>query len=716
MNSHTRLLPFTSAFILVSVLFAAALEAQIRAVYTETPIRLDGILDEEAWKTVEPVTDFTQRELTEGAPATEQTELRIMHDRNNLYIGVICYDREPDKIINKELLWDSMLSGDDYITFILDTYNDKRTGYYFSVNPNGATYDGTFETGDTHANVNWDGIWDTHARITDTGWSCEIVMPFKTLKFPATDTQTWGFNFRRKIRRKNEWVLWKAWKRNEGIMMLSKTGTLTINREIDNGLQLDTKPYLLTGVNKEVNKDPENTFKYGLDLRYGLTSNTTIDITTKTDFAQIESDQDVINLTRYSLRYPEKREFFLENSELFSFSQGMTNLFYTRRIGISKDRQAIPILAGAKLAQKSGSFNMGIMSMQTEESGNTPSTNYSVIRVKKDMWEQSHIGFIGTSILDADGHDNQVIGADFVYRTNSFLGDRNFEVQSYLTGSFTDGKAHESMAGRIYVHYPDDLMDTFFVYHALGSGFNPELGFISGKDPGVQQYMFVYDFTPRTAIPGIKKFEFQPLFFNYYTDTKNKLISRTVKFSPFGILTDADDRFSINIENAFDLVDEAYGSLYGSTIPLGGHEWWEYSASLRSSSARPVSFSVTSSVGEFYNGDRENYNTSFTLRPSMRYQISGNMRYNNMKFDNLKMITREYGGRLILNFTSRMSANTFVQYNNESQNVNVNFRFHYIPKIGSDIYIVYNHLMDEDDRFRTLQNAGMLKINITYRI
>ena len=712
-TAHTHSLVI---FILFSVIFTVNAEAQINAVYTDTPIRLDGFLNEPAWEAIEPITDFIQRELIEGAPVSERTELRIMHDRDNLYIGVICYDREPEKIIHKELLWDSGLLGDDYITFILDTYNDKRTGYYFSVNPNGATYDGTFETGDAYANGNWDGIWDTRARITDTGWSCEIIMPFKTLKFPATDIQSWGFNFRRKIRRKNELSLWRAWKRNEGIMQLSKAGTLHIDGAVDNGIQLDTKPYLLSGANKEANKDIDNTLKYGLDLRYGLTSNTTLDLTTKTDFAQIESDKDVINLTRYSLRYPEKREFFLENAELFAFSQGMTNLFYSRRIGISEDRMAIPILGGAKLAQKSGSFNMGIMTMQTEESGGTPSTNYSVVRVKKDLWEQSHIGFIGTSVLDADGHDNQVYGADFVYRTNSFLGDRNFEVQSYLTGSVTDGRAHENMAGRIFIHYPDDLMDTFFVYHAIGNKFNPELGFISGKDPGVQQYMYVFDFTPRTSIPGIKKLTFQPLYFNYYADTRNELISRTVKFSPFGFITDADDRFDVSIQNSFDLVDEAYGSLYGSVIPLGGHEWWSYSASGRSSQSRPVAFSLSTGLGDFYNGTRENLSTALTLKANMHYSISADMRYNNITVDGTKLITREYGSRLIVNFTSRISANTFLQYNNETEKVNMNFRFHYIPKIGSDIYIVYNHLMDENDRFRTLQNAGMLKINITYRI
>jgi hypothetical protein len=689
--------------------------AQLTAMKTDVPIRLDGRVIEDAWKHVEPVTEFRQRELVEGAPVSERTELYILHDAENLYIGVICYDSEPDKIIHKELSWDSNLSGDDYITFILDTYNDKRSAYYFSVNPNGATYDGTFVSGDEHSNGSWEGIWDARSYIGDFGWSCEIIMPYKTLKFPATSDQTWGFNFRRKIRRKDEWSLWQAWKQNEGILMLSKAGTLHLPGPVRSGRQIDLKPYLLSGVEDEDGSKPRNTFKYGLDARYGITSNTTLELTTNTDFAQIESDREVVNLSRYDIGYREKRPFFLEGSEFFTFFQGMTSLFYSRRIGISPGRQLMPIIAGGKLSQKNGGFRLGIMSVQTEADNGYPGTNYTVARMKKDILEQSHIGLIVTSIIDGDRHDNQVIGADLEYRTNSLFGDRNFAIQSYLTGSVTDGSAHESYAGRLALIYPNDVLDGILVYHALGNEFNPEMGFIYGQEPGVQEIFAMLNYMPRTSIPYIKKFDFQPFMFNHYTDTKGNLTSRTLRARPFGFITNADDTFSISVSNRYEIVDKKYG-IYGDIIPLGVHEWLEYRTSFSSSWRRPVSVNLNGQTGDFYNGTRNVAGFDLKLKPSQHYAVSVDANYSEIKASEQTLITREYGSRIELFFTSRMNASTFVQYNNETNRVNVNFRFHFIPKIGSDIYLVYNSLLDEDDEFRTLQNAAMLKVNATIRL
>ena len=215
--------------------------------------------------------------------------------------------------------------------------------------------------------------------------------------------------------------------------------------------------------------------------------------------------------------------------------------------------------------------------------------------------------------------------------------------------------------------------------------------------------MYVFDYTPRPSIPGIKKMAFQPLFFNYFADTRNKLISRTVKFSPFGFITDDDDSFNVTVQNSFDLVDEAYGYLYGNLIPHGGHEWWQYGASGLTSLRRPVSLNMNTSWGDFYNGTMDSFRSGLTLKLNMHYSVSADMRYNNITIGDTKMITREYGSRVIVNFTSRISANTFVQYNNETEKVNVNFRFHYIPKVGSDIYIVYK---PPDGRKRQVQNAS----------
>jgi len=657
---------------------------QIHPPLIQSQIIFDGLLNESIWEKAEPITDFTQRELTEGAPATEKTEVRILYDEDNLYIGVICFDSESDKIIHKELKLDGDFKSDDRIDIVIDTYYDKRMGFFFVVNPNGARFDATFLSNISASTINkeWDGIWDAKARINDYGWSCEIVIPFKTLRFPTTDTQIWGINFKRSIRRKNEEVLWRSWGRNDGIFKLSKAGTLQISKSLESSHQLDFKPYILSGADKKLNRNLDDTFKYGLDLNYGITSNTTLALTTKTDFAQIEADKDIINLTRFDISYPEKRDFFLEGSNLFELKQGSTNIFYTRRIGLTPERENQSILGGAKLVQKTGSYRMGVMTVQTEEDQGYPSTNYTVARVKKDVFEQSSIGFIGTSIINADGHDNQVYGTDFLFKTDTFLGNKNFEIQGYLTGSVTDGKAHESMAGRFFINYPNDLISTFILYHSFGNNFNPELGFIP-RDPGDEQYMFVFGYTPRPHIPFIKKLDFQPVYIKYYTDTKNNLISRKFYSQLFGFISDTDDEFRFIIKNEYDYIEDVFPIFEDVIIPRGGYEWWYYDINFKSSKTRPVSFRMDMNWGDFYNGTRDKFSIESTLKANEFYSLSADVNYNNISIGRKNFNTKEYGGRLEVDFSTKLSSNTFVQWNNETREVNVNFRIRYIPKIGN---------------------------------
>ncbi len=691
--------------------------AQLKATYTAEPIKMDGFLSEDIWKNADQISDFTQKEMIEGAEPSEKTVVRFLYDEDNFYIGVKCYDSNPDGIVHHELKLDGTLYQiEDNFTVVIDTYNDKRQGYYFAANANGSRYDGTFLTYES-PNIEWDGIWDVASKITDDGWSCEMVIPFKTLRYPTSDIQTWGINFRRQIVRKNEEIMWRGWKHDDDILHLAKGGTITIDRDLTASRQLDVKPFILTGAEKSAGKDVDETFKYGLDVRYGITSNTTLTLTSKTDFAHIESDREVINLTRYEEDYPEQRDFFLENGELFTFSQGMTNVFYTRRIGLSPDRQSIPILGGAKLTQKTGSFNLGVMTLQTEEKYGIPSTNYTVMRMKKDILRQSYLGLVATSKIEADGHDNQVYGGDIVLKTDRFRGDKTFEVQSYLVGSVTDGNKHGNLAGRVFINYPNDLINAFFVYHAIGPRFNPEMGFISGKKPGVHQYMSSMEFKPRPSnIPFVKQFTFQPVYYNYYTDMDQKMIARYVKIRPFGLYTKANDEINIEIENRYEYVDSDFTIFDDIVIPVGNYDWYHTEFEIETSESRPVFVDFETDIGDFFNGSREQYNFELTTKPGMHYTVSGDIRYNDISVGKRHFITREYGSRLTVDFSTKLSTTAFLQWNNDTREVNVNLRFHYIPKIGSDVYIVYNHLMDESEDFSTLQNAAMLKVDYIYRL
>ncbi|MFC1650125.1 DUF5916 domain-containing protein [Candidatus Latescibacterota bacterium] len=692
--------------------------AQINAIYTDEAVRLDGILNEPVWKSASVVDDFTQRELTEGAEPTERTEVRVIFDDNNLYIGGMFFDSEPEKIIRKELKRDGNTGGDDCFTFVIDTYHDKRMGFYFTVNPNSARLDGTCLGGSANVNVNWDGIWDVKSVITDKGWSCEIIIPFKTLRFPNTSSQKWGINFRRRIRRKNEEVLWRAWGLNDGINQLSKAGSIIIERPLRTSRQLDFIPFLLGGVEKEENKESNDTFRYGLDVKYGITTNTTLDLTFKTDFAQIESDREVINLTRFDITYPEKRDFFLEGADLFNFTQGGTRLFYSRNIGISKDRREVPILAGAKLMQKTGSFRLGIMNMQTEAKHGLPGTNYTVARMRKDVLDQSYIGAIFTNLTDADGHDNQAVSVDFGYQTDKFMENQNLNIQGYLAGTVTDGKADDTLAGRVYLNLPNDLFSNYMLYHQINPGFSPEVGFVPRT--GLKNSIWNFKFTPRVNIPHIKKIITQPVYINYTTDMNNKLISRTMEFRPFGIETNSGDTFTMNYRNSYDYVEKDFTMFKDTVVKQGVYDWWFYMFVLRSSTTRKISGLFVVKTGDYYDGTQSDIHSSLTLRTSRHISLSTDAGVKTLTVAADEFTTKDYGVRMVLDASTNLNATTFVQYNNFTEKVNVNFRIHWIPKVGSDLYLVYNHMLDEhydieDNRFDTIQQAGMLKLDYTYR-
>lgn len=733
-----------SITLLITFLFSTAVFAQssktITAAAATSPIKIDGNLREPAWKNAVPVTDFTQRELIEGAMPTEKTEVKVLYDEKNLYIGIMCFDSEPDKIIHNELEWDGDLKADDSFILVLDTFNDQRTGYYFRINPNGARVDALIKSM-TDINDDWNGIWDVSARITDRGWQAEIVIPFLSLRFPKTETQQWGINFLRIIRRKNEEVLWTSWKRDEGPLQLSKAGKLTGLRSIRRGKQAEITPYILSGVEKKVNQDMDDTFKYGLDIKYPVTSDLTLDLTAKTDFAQVESDNDQINLTRYSLQYPEKRDFFLEGAEIFAFTQGGTKMYYSRRIGITPDpdRQQLPILGGIKLSGKTGPYRIGVMNMQTEEKTVTtadgtknfyPSTNYTVVRVKRDVLKQSYIGFIGTMVNRAGKPDNplkgidrvdrfmnkrenHMAGLDFAYNSNTFMKNKNLVIQGYFAASNTPGLSGDSIAGRLWIDYPNDLVDAFLLYHGIDKNFNPELGFVSR--PGIQQLMAVLKYTPRVNIPHVKKLLFMPYTYTYLMDTHTKLLTRTVNITPFGIQFESDDTLEFQVHNHYDWVEYDWNIFGNTIIKEGGYEYWHYFVEYETSKSRRVSFDLSSSFGDHYNGTRKRYRAGCTVKLNKYFAVAPQMSYNDITAGDGSFITRLASARFTANLSTLLTSSTFVQWNNETNNANMNFRIHYIPKIGSDVYVVYNQLWDEEDDFRTISNTGMLKVDYLFR-
>jgi len=688
---------------------------------------MDGVLNDPVWKIAIPATDFIQSDANEGQPATEKTEVRIAYDDDNLYIGVICFESDPSKIIGNELKYDGNISFDDHFEFVIDTFGDKRNGFYFAINPNGARLDGKLSTASGSVgtnNINWNGIWDVSTKIGSEGWTSEIVIPFRTLRFSDNPKQKWGINFKREMMSRHEESLWTGWRRDDNIFQVSTGGTLDGLENIKRGSLLEIKPFVLAGGATEW-KDPDGVsglakgnykgnseLKTGLDIKYPLASDLTLDLTTFTDFAQVESDQNVINLTRFDVLYPEKRDFFLEGAEIFEFASSTTNPFYSRRIGLTRDGgQQVPILGGAKVTGKAGRYSVGLINMQTDEKYGQPTTNYSVVRMKRDIFERSYIGMIATNYYNED-RGEQVLGMDFSYNTNTFMKSRNFEVSGYFAGYNNPDSDKNALAGRFLISYPNDLLNVFLLHHSRNENYTPLMGFVDR--PGVRQTMATVKFTPRPGIPYVRKLLFMPLNLNYYTDIKNRLISRYLTFSPFGVLTGSEDTFTFNIGNNYEYLDENFNIFKDVIIPKGIYDWTYFEAIFNSNQSRRVSGEIHTQFGDFYNGKRTMLQTELNYKLNSHFSLDSNATFNRLDISSQTFDTKEYGVRLNTNFTTRLASHAFIQWNNQSKLANLNLRIHYIPKIGSDIYIVYNHLFDGIRDYRTSYETAVTKITYQF--
>ena len=678
----------------------------------KSPVHLDGSMREPVWETAVPITGFTQKELTEGAPATEKTEVRILYDEDNIYIGIMCYDSEPSGIIRNEMDRDVELTSDDSFTIVLDTFDAKRSGYFFEINPNGARYDGFFY-GTELTNDDWDGVWDASAVVEDYGWSAEIKIPFKTLRFPNREIQAWGINFRRIIRRKNEEVLWCSWKRDDGLYQLMKAGKLHGITHISKGRHIEFEPYVLGGLDNDNGKKGSD-FKAGGDITYPIASDLTLDITTFTDFAQVETDKERINLTRFSLFYPEKRDFFLESAEIFDFDTGyFEKVFHSRRIGISPEREQVPVLGGINLSGRIGSYSLGIQNIQTDSKGVHPEANNTVIRIKKDILERSRIGIMATNLYDSGKHANTTVGADFFYQTDKLFGRRNFGIRGDVTGSFTDGNHDDNMFGRVFIDYPNDLIDSFWELYHVGEGFNPELGFITRK--GIRRVNGAFRYYPRPHIHGVNKLIFKPLGIDYKADLGGTLLERKLSFWPAGILTTSNDLIRLEVDDYYDNVGEPFTIFGDVVVPVGTYRWTDYGIFVQSNRSRPLALELKTRTGTFYHGDRNNINAACTYTVNRHVSLAADVDYNSIKLGDNRFIAREYGSRIRLNLSTKLTTNTFVQWNNETDEVNLNIRIHYLPNTGSDVYFVYNHLWDESADFKTRYRTGILKVSYLFR-
>lgn len=667
----------------------------IQALQIDKPVKIDGRLDEPQWARAKSIVNFTQRELSEGSPGTEETMVAILYTKKYLFIGVWCFDTAPSKIIAQELKRDFEFDKEDNFEMIIDTYGDRRNGYLFVTNPNGAMADAQVSDNGRSVNEEWDGIWDVKARITDRGWFAEIKIPFSTLKFSSASVQEWGINFERNIRRKKEQLLWQGWSRISELEQVARAGTLTGLKNISGVKLMEFRPYVIAGGQKERDESGTTVTDLGLDFSYLITPTLKLNMTVNPDFATAESDRVQVNLTRFSIFYPEKREFFIDGASFFNFNMG-SNIrpFYSRRIGLSDSGEEVPISGGVRLMGKVGKSTVGGLVIQESKANHLPTTNYSVVRWRQDVLKQSSIGFIATSKFHS-GHSNTLFGADFLYSTSSLFKNKNLSVGGAFIHSHTSDTAGKNGdAQRLFLSYPNDYIEIDASWERSSKGFNPEVGYL--RRTNFQKFYTEIQFNPRPEfIPWIRNMELKPIDIYYYIDDETKeMQSFRWEVRPLGFTTKSGEFIEFNIIHSGENLVADFEIFEGFIIPPGKYWFTRYEIQSHTFRGRPLYFDFDLSWGDFFNGTGTEYNAGFTWRINKHIGISADFQRNLIALPAGDFTVNELGARLNIALTSKLFGSIFAQWNDEDDQVLLNFRMNWIPKTGADLFLIINHVTD----------------------
>jgi uncharacterized protein DUF5916/cellulose/xylan binding protein with CBM9 domain len=697
-------------------------------------IALDGMLDEGVWMRAVPATNFIQRDPDTGQKATESTEVRIVYDGDTLYMGVTCFDSEPERLIANQMARDGNLFGDDQFQWVFDTFLDGRTGYFFEMNPRGAMGDALQGADFSSRNRQWDGIWDARAHISEIGWTLEVEIPFRTLNFdPKSDR--WGINFQRSIRHKNnEESVWMGWPRNQGLNRMSNTALLTGIRDVSQGRGLDIKPYVL-GTSESFPGQGDsrvtNDATAGLDVFYSVTPSLRANLTVNTDFAQAEVDQRQVNLTRFSLLFPEKRDFFLDGALFFDFAsaniggnfEGANNAdvlpFFTRSIGLDTQGNPQRIDFGGKLLGQVGAFDMGVLQVHTGQAGAAFGEDFLVGRVKRRMLRQSYIGALYT-LRDTRGGDvvnRQTIGTDFRFATSTFRQRQNLSLSGYFLHTTNPLDTGKSDAFGAELSYPNDPVYSSLEYQEVQDNYNPAVGFL--RRTGFRKVQPRLGFQLRPRNDWVRRYDFRGEVDWRVDPETNRTLTREVDLKAFDLFTNSQDRIQVHILPTYDSLQEDFEIATGITLPIGhDYTFTRYRLDGNTADRRIVSVRPLIEWGNFYSGDRRELRLDVTLRPrpGLLFTVAGEQ--NRVRLAEGAFTTRLYRFVTETELNPLISLVNNIQYDSQSSVLGWQSRFRWIIKPGNDLYFVYINNWQDDPlshRMYTLERRATSKISYTHR-
>jgi hypothetical protein len=681
----------------------------VRATRLTGTFVLDGKLDDPVYSRVKSVSDFIQQEPDEGAPETERTEGWIFFDDQNLYVSMRCWDSQPERMMANELRRDHPnIRQDENFSLVLDTYYDRRSGYYFATNPLGAVRDQAIGDEGRNNNLDWNTVWDVKSSTDERGWALEMVIPFKSMRYNRVGPQVWSFNLRRTVKWKNETTSLAPLQRargGRGLFIFSEAATLVGVEIPGSNRNLEVKPYGLSSLTTDrtaaqpFSNHPEADF--GFDAKYGLTSGLIGDFTFNTDFAQVEEDQQEVNLTRFSLLFPEKREFFLEGQAIFAFGGGSPGgggdglapiPFFSRRIGLTEEGQD-PIRIGGRVAGRAGPFQIGALDIQTRGEADNPlipATNFSVIRVRRDILARSDIGIIGTyrnTSLTEGARSNRLFGVDanFAFFQNLNLNASYLTSRTGLERGGTTGGDHTSYRGNL--EYGGDRYGLTLEHLYVGEGFEPELGFL--KRAAFRRNFGEARFSPRPrSIEWIRRFVWQGNF-DRITDPGGRLDTRTVQ-GTFRTEFENSDRVEVEYTSTFEFLPKEFEIANDVILPVGEYDFQDVKLTYTLGAQRLLPGEISYQRGSFWSGDRNTLDFEGRVQSGSKFSLEPRLSLNWVSLPEGDFNTRLFGARANVTFSPRMALSSYVQYNSRSDSLSSSLRFRWEYQPGSDLFFVYS--------------------------
>ena len=686
----------------------------------EGPVAVDGVLNEPSWEGARPLSPLTMVEPVEGQSPTAPTEVRLLADPENLYIGIRAFDDAPDGIVSYSKARDSELRSEDHVKIILDPFLDGTSGYIFALNPGGARYDALVADQGLSENSSWDAVWEAATTRTDDGWLAEVRIPIKSITFEGT-LDAWGFNVERRVQRIVEVSRWASPTRDAPIAQTSRAGLITDLPRFDTGLGLTVRPSLAGGFEKAgpgISWDGDG--EPSLDVFQRLGSGVTAVMTVNTDFAETEVDTRQTNLTRFPVFFPEKRSFFLDGADIFDFGAGLSTFhrqdvlpFFTRRIGLLEGQQ-VPIRAGGKLSGRMGRTNFGGLIAGTGAvDGLVDGTEMGAIRIRQNVLEQSSAGVLATFGDPYGRSGSYMAGGDFIYNTSSFLGSRNLIVAAWGLAAGRDDLDGDGTALGVFVDYPNDVWDLWVSYKRIGRAFDPSLGFVPRKGVHLGNLGVNYRWwSPHPQVRNVY-FELVPIM---AWDITGRLESYRIFTAPVNVRLESGDRIEINVQPQGERLPEPFEIADGVVIPVGSYDWVRYRAEVDFAGKRLISGRVSWWFGPFYDGDVSELSGRLAINPSdfVTFELSGTRNEGSVSAGDI--LQQVLGARVRVNFSPDLQLSLLGQYEKESDEFGSNARLRWTFDPLGDLFVIYNYNALDEEGIGWRMDSSQLLVKLQYAL